>query len=193
MLAFGALFGAGIDTLPDAPVELLPQGEAPTTSLFDNSDKGSGLPHRELKWEIPICIGHRHDICGWRYVMKHIIQIVLLGLLMGLLVMTVGCASAPEALETEPDFTGFITEIHTIDKTGTPGQILVESHADKLVDKYIVTIKEETLILEQDGDSRRQVAFEALETKQQVQVWFSGPVRESFPMQATAQQVVVIR
>jgi len=106
--------------------------------------------------------------------------------------MTVGCPAPPEALETEPDFTGFITEIHPIGEKGTLGQILVESHADKLVDKYMVTIKDETQIFKQNGQERRRVAFEALETKHQVQVWFSGPIMESFPMQGTAQQVVII-
>jgi len=68
--------------------------------------------------------------------------------------MTVGCPAPPEALETEPDFTGWVTEIHPIGNKGTLGQILVESHADKIVDKYMVTIKDETLILQQDGEKR---------------------------------------
>ena len=55
----------------------------------------------------------------------------------------------------------------------------------------MVTIKDETLILQQDGENRYEVDFEALETKKQVQIWFSGPIMESFPMQATARQVVV--
>jgi len=99
--------------------------------------------------------------------------------------------SAPEPLQTEADFTGWVTEIHPIGNKGTLGQILVESHADKTVDKYMVTIKEETLIFQQDGENRRQIAFEALKTKQKVEVWFTGPIMESFPMQGTAQQVVI--
>jgi hypothetical protein len=123
--------------------------------------------------------------------MKFLRQLGLLGLLIVSMVVTVGCTSAHKALETETDFTGFITEIHPIGEKGIPGQILVESHADKLVDKYMVTIKDETLIFEQDGEELRQIAFEVLETKQRVQLWFTGPVMESFPMQATAQQVVI--
>ncbi len=98
---------------------------------------------------------------------------------------------APKPLQTEADFTGFITEIHPVGKEGTLGQILVESHADKLVDKYIVTITDETLILEQDGENHRQVDFRVLETTQKVQVWFTGPIMESFPMQGTAERVVI--
>ena len=124
--------------------------------------------------------------------MKYFRLFGLLGLVMGLMVVAVNCTPSPKALETEADFIGFITEIHSIGEKGTLGQILVESHADKLVDKYMVTIKDETLIFKQDGENRRKVTFEALETKQQVQVWFSGPIMESFPMQGTAQQVVII-
>ena len=123
--------------------------------------------------------------------LRYIRLLVVLGLLMGLMVVAVDCASAPKALETEADFTGFVTEIQAIGKGGTLGQILVESHADKLVDKYMVTIKDETLIFEQDGENRRKVTFGALETRQRVQIWFSGPILESFPMQGTARQVVI--
>ena len=98
---------------------------------------------------------------------------------------------APKPLQTEADFTGFVTEIHPVGKGDTLGQILVESQIDKLVDKYMVTIKDETLIFKQDGEGHRKVTFEALETKQRVQIWFSGPIMESFPMQGTAGQIVV--
>ena len=117
---------------------------------------------------------------------------VVLGLIIVLMVVAAGCTSASKILETEPDFTGFITEVHPIGKKGVLGQILVEASADNFIDKYMVTIKDETQIYEQNGDELRQAAFEALETKQRVQLWFTGPIMESFPMQATAQQVVII-
>lgn len=125
--------------------------------------------------------------------MKYIRLFGLLGLLIVLMAVAVDCSSTVKPLETEADFTGFITEIHPIGEKGILGQILVESHADKLVDKYMVTIKDETQIFEQIGEERRQVTFDALETKQQVQIWFSGPIMESFPGQGTAQQVVIIK
>ena len=124
--------------------------------------------------------------------MKYIRLFGLLGLLIALMAVTVDCSSTAKLLETEADFTGFITEVHPIGRGDTLGQILVESPADNFIDKYRVTIKDETQILKQDGDELRQVAFEALETEQQVQIWFSGPIMESFPMQGTAQQVVII-
>ncbi len=125
--------------------------------------------------------------------MNYIRLFGLLGLLIGLMTVAADCTSAPRALETEPYFTGFITEIHPIGEKGTLGQILVESPADEFTDKYWVTIKDETLIFEQDGEERSQVAFEAVATEQQVQIWFTGPIMESFPMQGTAQQVVIAK
>ena len=101
-------------------------------------------------------------------------------------------SSIPKPLQTEADFTGWITEIHPIGNKGTLGQILIEAPADNFIDKYMVTIKDETLILQQDGEKRSQAAFEVLEITQQVQIWFTGPIMESFPMQGTAQQVVIV-
>ena len=79
-----------------------------------------------------------------RYIMKQMIPFRLLGLLVGLMVVTTGCTSSPEALETESDFTGFITDIRPIGEKGTLGQVSVESHTGKLVNKYIVTIRRGT-------------------------------------------------
>jgi len=101
------------------------------------------------------------------------------------------CTSTPEAIETGPTFTGFITEVHPIGEKNTLGRILVESHVDKLVDRYEVSISDETQVFEQVGEERRRVAFNALGTTQRVQIWFSGPVMESFPTQGTALQVVI--
>ena len=125
--------------------------------------------------------------------MKYIKLFGLLLFIIGLMAMAVNCAPSPRALDTEADFIGFITEIQPIGKKGTLGQILVESHVDKLVDKYMVTIKDNTLILKQDGENRLPATFEIQETKQQVQIWFSGPIMESFPMLGTAQQIMVIK
>jgi len=95
------------------------------------------------------------------------------------------CTSATEPLQTEADFWGFITEIQ-------PRQILVESHAHKIVDRYVVTITDKTMIFEQEGDKLRHVSFGAFETKQWVRIWFSGPVMESWPKQAAAGQIVIM-
>ena len=105
--------------------------------------------------------------------------------------VTLSCASNGKPIEREADFTGFITEIHPGQNRDVIGLISVESHADKIVTKYIVTIKDETLIFKQDGDTLHETTFKALENKQWVKIWFSGPIMESWPMQATAGQVII--
>ncbi len=125
--------------------------------------------------------------------MKYIRLSGLVGLLIALLVVSVGCASTSKPIETEEDFIGFITEIHPSREGDTLGQIFVESHADKIVTKYIITIKNETLIFQQDGDNLRKVTFKALENKQWVKIWFMGPTMESWPIQGTAEQIVAER
>ncbi len=96
------------------------------------------------------------------------------------------------AIEGETDFTGWITDIQRIYRGGTLGQILVESQVDKLIDKYMITVKDETLIFLQFGEKRSRIAFADLETGQQAQIWFSGPVMESFPAQVDAKQIVIV-
>jgi hypothetical protein len=103
-----------------------------------------------------------------------------------------GCASTAEPMETEADLIGFITEIRPNGERDILGQINVESHADKIVSKYIITITDETLIFQQDGNDLRRTAFKTLENRQWVKIWFTGPVTESFPVQGTAGQVVII-
>ena len=123
--------------------------------------------------------------------MKYIRLFGLVGLLIGLVVVSVDCTSAIRPMETEADFIGFITEIHSDGEGDVLGQVFVESHADKIVTKYVITVKDETLIFQQDGDNLRKTAFKALENKQWVKIWFAGPIMESWPMQGTARQVVI--
>jgi hypothetical protein len=123
---------------------------------------------------------------------KHIRLFILVGLLVALMVVSPGCASTAEPMETEADLIGFITETRPNGEGDILGQINVESHADKIVSKYIITITDETLIFQQDGNDLRRTAFKTLENKQWVKIWFTGPVTESFPVKGTAGQVLII-
>jgi len=114
-----------------------------------------------------------------------------LGLLLGLAMVSVGCTSSLGVLKNEPDVIGFITMVSPIGEGGTLCQILVESPTNEPVDKYMVTIKDKTQIFDQYVDDQHHIAFEAFETEQHVQIWFSDSVMESSPMQGTAQQVVI--
>ena len=117
--------------------------------------------------------------------MRYLRLFGLVGLLLGLMLVSTNCAPPTQPITTEADFTGFITGIQ-------PDLISAESHADKLVAKYTITVTNETLIFRQDGNNLPSAAFSALAEKQWVQIWFSGPVMESWPMQANARQIVIM-
>jgi hypothetical protein len=107
------------------------------------------------------------------------------------LLLVTGCASPSEPVTTGPDFNGFITGVNTIDNEDIVGSIAVESHADKLIEKYVVTIKKDTSIFRLVDGNYQEITFGDLEEKQWLEIWFDGPVAESWPMQAKALQVVI--
>ncbi len=122
--------------------------------------------------------------------------VALLGLFAGLLTVLGACATPPGEVTTEPDFTGRITQLEQVSGEGTVGRVLVEAtlgrEGTEYVDKYMVTIKDETLILQRVGGDRRSATFEALIIGQQLQVWFVGPIAESYPAQVAARQIVIL-
>ena len=125
--------------------------------------------------------------------MNKVLSIVCsLVLITGLMIAAISCASNGKPIETEADFTGFITDIQPGQSKDVVGRISVESHADKIVTLYVITIKDNTLLFRQDGDTLQETTFKALENKQWVKIWFSGPVMESWPMQVTAGQVIIV-
>jgi hypothetical protein len=126
------------------------------------------------------------------YWIKYTRLFALVGLLIVLTGVSLGCASTTKPMGTEADLIGFITEIHPNGERGILGRISVESHADKIVSKYIITIKAETPIFRQDGNDLRKVPFHSLENKQWVEIWFTGPIVGSFPVQGTAGQIVIV-
>jgi len=113
-------------------------------------------------------------------------------ILLILAILVVGCEIDPEPVQTVPDFSGTISEVILLDNQDAYGQILVENQVDDYIDKYILTINNDTQLYEKIGSDLQSVGFNFLEVGQQVETWFSGPIMESYPMQATASQVVII-
>ena len=102
------------------------------------------------------------------------------------------CSPAVRPIASEPNVVGIVSEVVAVEHAETIGQLLVEAPGDKTSDKYVVAVRPDTLIFEQVEEDYRQLAFETLRAGHKVQLWFSGAVRESYPAQATARQVVVI-
>ncbi|MBT5831038.1 MAG: hypothetical protein HOH77_12695, partial [Candidatus Latescibacteria bacterium] len=78
---------------------------------------------------------------------------------------------------------------------GVVATIFVEGaiEADTHIDKARVTITRDTQIIEQQGQDRRNVGIDALLANQRVQISFTGPVMESYPVQATASEIVILK
>jgi hypothetical protein len=117
--------------------------------------------------------------------------LVLTGLLTSLIALSVGCAPTAQPLRRERDVSGFITEIYANGRGGVAGQVFVESHADKLVTRYVIRVTNETLIFRHDDDDLRRARFSALANRQTVEVWWAEPTTGTFPVLGTAAQIVI--
>jgi beta-N-acetylhexosaminidase len=111
----------------------------------------------------------------------------LLALAAGTLV--IACASqAPRVPSSAPSIEGRVT---AVDRQGEGiGSIRVEANPAETSgsDKAVVYVTQTTEIVR--GDSTR-VDFGSLARGQWVRVWFTGPVRESYPVQADAALVQI--
>jgi beta-N-acetylhexosaminidase len=125
--------------------------------------------------------------------MRLIVSRAAAGLLLaGTIALVVLSCSGPRAEipATEPAIAGAITEV---DQDGEHrGSIRVEGLPGGPAgsDQAVVRIEQGTVLLDADG---RKAGFSALKTGRRVRVWFTGPVRESYPVQADAATVVIER
>jgi hypothetical protein len=105
--------------------------------------------------------------------------LVLIGLL-----ATSACIVAPPpgAARSEPAIRGQITRL--MDR-----EILVEENPDESAGsaKASLRVTNETQILDADG----RPTGKALRVGQEVSVWFTGPVMESYPVRGTASKIVI--
>ncbi|HXG68637.1 MAG TPA: hypothetical protein VNO70_26310 [Blastocatellia bacterium] len=92
-----------------------------------------------------------------------------------------------------PDIRGVVT---LIDQGA--GEVLAsvliegEQEADTRVDKARVTVTTATKLFLQQGEERRAAGLEELRQGRRVEARFDGPVRESYPVQARAGEILII-
>lgn len=122
-------------------------------------------------------------------------------LVFALAALAANCNSTDEEpnggpLQTEPDLTGTIASVQPIGENGVAGTVLVEAivatEDGERTDEYVVTVRDDTPVFEQQGDDLDRISFGELAVGQQARVWFDGPVRESYPLQADAEQITVL-
>ena len=125
-----------------------------------------------------------------------------------LMLTSCGAVTTPQAVPeltatstdgTGADIRGQITDIQQADASnkaqGIIGAILVEGvrEQDTQFDRASITITDKTRLLEEQGQDRRPVTFESLKTQQRVQARFIGPVAETYPVRATASEIVILK
>lgn len=88
------------------------------------------------------------------------------------LVVALACAAATPPPATKPDLVGFISSVAA--GTGPAlGQIQVESHADKLVQRWQVAIDRGTVLQRGTDRDIQPIAFQDVQPKAWVRVWIS--------------------
>ena len=105
------------------------------------------------------------------------------------------CTSGGDTAPTsgDPDIRGVITSI-TDGSGDVIGSVRIEGAIDQdtAYDKAVVRVESDTRILLQAGNAMMEVTFGDLMVGQTVEAWFTGPVAESYPVQAKASQIVIV-
>jgi hypothetical protein len=104
----------------------------------------------------------------------------------------------PAHVAGAPDIIGSVDTLNVADgswNAGIRGSFLIVGKIQNgtSVDKAFVTVTDKTRIYVQTAQGRRQVDFSYLGVGQTVAMTFTGPVAESYPVQATAGTIVIIK
>ncbi len=93
----------------------------------------------------------------------------------------------------DPDIRGVITSISR-GSGDIIGSVRIEGaiEPDTGYDKAVVRVESDTRILRQVGNATQELTFDDLRVGQTVEAWFTGPVAESYPVQAKASQIVIL-
>lgn len=120
-------------------------------------------------------------------------------LVAGMAALLVGCHAdvSPEVrrVDIRGRVTGIIPASETIRKRNVAGFIRVEGikEPDTGYDQAAITIADSsTIAIEEDG-RRRPADFDEIVQGDSIEAAFGGPVMESYPVQATARYVTIVR
>ena len=123
--------------------------------------------------------------------MRRHVRLLASLVLLGIALAAVGC-SATTLPDADPSIRGTITTL----SPGAEGEVTILVEADGVplfdYDKASVRVTAETTVLtSSDGAPYLAAAPEDLSVGQEVDVWFTGPVAESYPVQTAAGTVLI--
>jgi endonuclease/exonuclease/phosphatase family metal-dependent hydrolase len=105
-------------------------------------------------------------------------------------------AARADAAVAPADIRGKITSLNraNAERERVVGTLLIEGvkESDTNVDRASVSVTKETRIVDRRGKERGTATFDDLKTGQKVEVRFLGPVMQSYPVQATASEIVIL-
>lgn len=138
--------------------------------------------------------GRRHAPPARQRARRRPVARVAVVVMMVMLVFAGGCRKMEKP---PPDIRGTIASVTRAAPGGSDdlrGSILVVGarQEDTIYDRAMVSITRRTRILETAGATRKVLDVAALRPGQRVEVRFTGAVRESYPVQATAAEVVIL-
>jgi hypothetical protein len=114
-----------------------------------------------------------------------------LALAAGLALFIVATGCTPRVPDEDPSIRGTIVSVLPAEELGS---IAVEAPEPPVFeyDRASIAITDKTTLLRETGDGDiEKISFGEFRLEQRVDVWFTGPVAESYPVQATAGTVLV--
>lgn len=99
----------------------------------------------------------------------------------------------PELATQNPSIRGIITVIFTPNGKFTGFLVEGKIESDTSYDKASVRVNEKTLIYNKTADGFKLTDIAALKIGVRVEVLFKGPVQESYPVGATAGEIVILQ
>ena len=115
----------------------------------------------------------------------------LLAITLALVAVAASAACSPASPPDEnPSVRGTIT---SISRSGDSGSMLVESAGPPVfdVDRAQMRVDGDTSLLREAEDGYEPIAFSEFAEGDAVDIWFEGPVAESYPVQAYARAIVL--
>ena len=102
-------------------------------------------------------------------------------------------ASTPRLASENPSLRGTVIEVFTNEGQITGFYAEGDLAPDTSFDKARITITDATAIYTQQGETYTPAGKEALVAGANVEVLFEGPVQESYPVGATAGEIVILQ
>lgn len=121
-------------------------------------------------------------------------RIIVLGICFVLVtqaMITSGCKADSNRITTPADFTGYVTHIKLHQNRSGIHTISAESHADKLVHRCLIKVTNNTMFFKLEGETYHPSGPDKLKLKDQIQVWFFKPAKNSIPDYGKAKQIVI--